>query len=116
MNQVSDFQVHSSAEPDTQGRLLHLPRDAARWEWMSFFVHRLAADATLSVKLQDEEAAFVLLSGHCHVDWGGRSMVIGERMSVFQGLPYAVYLPPNHSLEIEADTMCEIAECRVPST
>ncbi len=116
MNQVNDFLVHSAEKPDKQGRLLNLPRAKAKWEWMSFFVHRLPAEATLRVNLQDEEAAFVLLSGRCQADWGGRALAIGKRTSVFDGLPHVIYLPPQHSVEITAETVCEIAECRAPST
>ena len=34
--------VHSrSLTPEQAGELLHLPRQKAMWEWMSFFVRRL---------------------------------------------------------------------------
>ncbi|MDQ1408965.1 MAG: 5-deoxy-glucuronate isomerase [Acidobacteriaceae bacterium] len=34
---------------------------------------------------------------------------------VFDGFPYAIYLPAGHEITFTAETMCEIAECRVPS-
>jgi 5-deoxy-glucuronate isomerase len=41
---------------------------------------------------------------------------IGGRKTVFDGLPYALYLPSGNSVTLNAETVCEIAECRVPST
>jgi 5-deoxy-D-glucuronate isomerase len=40
---------------------------------------------------------------------------IGERKDVFGGLPYCLYLPSGNAVAIKAETVCEIAECRVPS-
>jgi 5-deoxy-glucuronate isomerase len=64
----------------------------------------------------DEEAAFVLLGGTCSVDWGNGPTRIGKRKNVFDGFPYALYLPCGNAAEFTAETVCEIAECRVPST
>ena len=63
----------------------------------------------------DEEAAQVLLSGKCAVDWGSGSHSIGARKSVFDGLPYALYLAPGDRARYTAQTICEIANCRVPA-
>src|SRR5947209_2625753 len=111
------------------GRLIDLPRERAGWEWMSFFVHRLAAGAKLEVGSATEETALVLLGGRCRAAWGkssttkdtkehegGQARDMGERENVFDGLPYALYLPAGGFAAFEAITACEIAECRVPST
>jgi 5-deoxy-glucuronate isomerase len=82
---------------------------------MSFLVHRLAADATWETRSADQETALVLLSGRCWVDWGGGQRRIGERAHVFDGLPYALYLPPDSVLRVDAETDCELALCSVPS-
>jgi 5-deoxy-glucuronate isomerase len=112
----SSFLVHSRDLPSEQsGELLHLTREQARWEWMSFFVRRLRPGSISRTSTQNEEAAFVLLSGTCIADWGSGVNRIGKRKSVFGGLPYAVYLPAGHEVSFTADTACEIAECRVPS-
>ena len=58
-----------------------------------------------------EEVCLVVLSrGICTVstdddEWRG----IGERDSVFEGRPYAVYLPPGTDYRIEAVTYLELA-------
>ena len=112
----SDFIVHSRPlPPDRAGELLHMPRSEAKWEWMSFFVHRLPAGSVYRCHTEGEEAAFVLLGGRCRVDWGQGAQSIGKRKDVFDGLPYALYLPTGHEVVFTAETPCEIAECRAPS-
>jgi 5-deoxy-glucuronate isomerase len=112
----SDFLVHSRNFPPEQvGELLHLPRQQARWEWMSFFVRRLQPADVWSARTEHEEAAFVLLGGSCRADWGRGAQRIGKRKDVFDGFPYALYLPAGNAVTFTAETVCEIAECRVPS-
>jgi 5-deoxy-glucuronate isomerase len=108
--------VHSESLPSGQaGELLHLPRQKANWEWMSFFVRRLAPGDVYRATTDGEEAAFVLLCGNCQADWGQGARQIGKRKNVFDGFPYALYLPTGNSVSFTAETVCEIAECRVPS-
>ena len=99
------------------GELLNFSRETAQWEWMSMAVRRLApGDGYDATTQHGEEAAFVLLGGKCSADWGGGAKSIGARKNVFDGLPYCVYLPAGYRVRFKADTPCEIAECRVPST
>jgi 5-deoxy-glucuronate isomerase len=101
--------------PQGSGKLLELPRQKARWEWMSFFVHRLQPGEGLGTRTGGEEAVFVLLGGLCLADWGAGKQVIGQRKNVFDGLPYALYLPAHSEVRFTGETACEIAECRAPS-
>ena len=82
---------------------------------MSLFVRRLQAGDVFRARTDHEEAAFVLLGGICQVDWGRGPTGIGKRKSVFDGLPYALYLPAGNEAVFTAETICEIAECRAPS-
>ena len=82
---------------------------------MSFIVHHLVPAGTLSLQTQGEEMVLVFLSGQCAGDWGEGKLPIGGRKTVFDGLPYALYLPSGSSVTLKAETVCEIAECRVPS-
>jgi len=102
--------------PQQAGELLHLPRERANWEWMSFFVRRLQPGDVLQARTEGEEAAFVLLGGTCIADWGQGPRQLGKRKNVFDGLPYTLYLPDQNQVLFKAETACEIAECRVPST
>lgn len=101
---------------DQSGVLLELSREEAGWEWMSFFVRRLAPKAEWTCGAIAEESAIVLLGGTCTVDLGSGPAPIGGRRDVFDGLPYAVYLPAGTKARFVATTTCEFAECRVPSS
>jgi 5-deoxy-glucuronate isomerase len=83
---------------------------------MSFVVRRLLPGDSLSLDTQGEEMGLVFLGGRCIADWGEGNISIGGRKDVFDGLPYALYLPSGSSVALKAETLCEIAECRVPST
>ena len=96
--------------------MLELPREKASWQWMSFFVRRLAANEACEVHSETEEIGLVLLGGICVADWGTGEIQIGERANVFEGLPYALYLPAGAGARLRAVSACEIAECRVPSS
>jgi 5-deoxy-glucuronate isomerase len=110
-----EVQFHSEATKRF-GTLLNLPRERAKWEWMSFYVHRLAPKESLQLYSTTEETALVLLGGTCAADWGNGETKIGERRNVFDGLPFALYLPAGHRATLRALSECEMAECRVPST
>lgn len=109
--------VHSRSIPHSEsGELLQFSRQEVGWEWMSFTVRRLNPAETLSLQTQGEEMVLVFLSGHCVGDWGEGKVPIGGRKTVFDGLPYALYLPSGNRVTLKAESVCEIAECRVPST
>lgn len=109
--------VHPHPLPSQRsGDLLSLPREQAGWEWMSFFVRRLTSGEIWESQTVWEEAVLVLLGGRCEADWGEGGKLIGERANVFDGFPYALYLPAGSQLRLEAKTVCEVADCRVPST
>src|SRR5207245_2456821 len=85
----SDEVVFHSDLNRESGVILDLPRERAKWQWMSFFVHRLAPGETVQLQSDSEEIAMVLLGGKCTADWGEGQQEIGERANVFDGLPYA---------------------------
>lgn len=83
---------------------------------MSLVVRRLVPGDTLPLQTQDEEMALVLLGGECAADWGEGEVLIGGRKNVFDGPPYALYLPSSNRVVLKAKSVCEFAECKVPST
>jgi 5-deoxy-glucuronate isomerase len=110
------FVVHSKPLADGQsGDLLRFSREGVQWEWMSMAVRRLIPGAKYEAAVQEEEAAFVILGGCCTADWGRGEQIIGKRKNVFDGLPYCLYLPSGHTVKFTGESICEIAECRVPS-
>jgi 5-deoxy-glucuronate isomerase len=82
---------------------------------MRFFVRRLQQGEFYRTRSEKEEAAFVILGGTCVADWGEGPQRIGKRKDVFDGFPYALYLPSGNEVAFTAESTCEIAECRVPS-
>lgn len=100
---------------DQAGQMVGFTRQQAGWEWMSFAAIRLLPGQRLELASADEEMALVLLGGRCIANWGAGEQAIGARANVFDGLPYSLYLPAGHRVTLKAETICEIAECRVPS-
>jgi 5-deoxy-glucuronate isomerase len=112
----SSFLFHSNELPSGQsGEILHFSRQQAGWEWMSFSVRRLQTGEEFKTRTEHEEAALVLLGGTCTISWERNTKRIGKRRNVFDGFPYTLYLPPGNEVTFTAETVCEIAECRVPS-
>jgi 5-deoxy-glucuronate isomerase len=100
---------------DQAGEMVGFTRQEAGWEWMSFVVRRLLPGQALELRTEGEEMALVLLGGSCLANWGAGEQSIGARANVFDGFPYALYLPSDHRVTLKAESVCEIAECRVPS-
>jgi 5-deoxy-glucuronate isomerase len=100
---------------DQAGKLVSFTRQEAGWEWMGFVVTRLLPGQILELRTADEEMVLVWLGGNCIANWGAGPQSVGGRENVFDGLPYALYLPVDHRVTLKAETVCEIAECRVPS-
>src|ERR1700751_4755136 len=108
--------VHSRILAGAQsGELLRFSREEVQWEWMSMSARRLKQGEVYSTSTKEEEAAFVILGGKCTAGWGTGEQSIGERKDVFDGLPYCLYLPSGNAVTFKAESVCEIAECRVPS-
>lgn len=114
--EANEALVHSrSLSPREPGELLSVPRTSAGWEWMSFFVRRLAAGEVAEIGSAREETALIVLGGRCRADWGEGLKAVGARANVFEGLPYALYLPARSQAKLIAETECELAVCSVPS-
>lgn len=116
MNESDSIFRPRQLAPNEDGELLRLTRRKARWESMSFFVRRLLPGDTYHTRTKNEEAVFILLGGLCRTEWGLGVYRFGKRGNVFEGLPSAVSLPAGNQIVFTADTTCEIAECRVPSS
>ena len=114
--EITDNLIHSRDLPEGQsGELIQFSRQAVDWDWMSFSVRRLASDASWECHHGSEETACVVLSGTCALEWNKQRREIGKRRTVFDGLPYALYLGPGDRARFTAISTCEIAECHVPS-
>jgi 5-deoxy-glucuronate isomerase len=82
---------------------------SASWSYLSFRVERLRDGEHVSRRTGDEEIALVPLGGKCTVDASGERWELGERASVFDGMPWALYLPRDTEYELSAVGDVEIA-------
>jgi len=90
----------------------HLTPERAGWRYTGFHTVRLHADRALPLALDRDEGAVVVLSGTVDVrgdrgEWPG----LGGRASVFEGPPWALYLPAGTRVDIVARSAAEIAVC-----
>lgn len=103
----------NSNDPDV---IVEVTPKLAGWDYIRFQLRRLSLQQTWSFTTGDYELAIVPLSGRLSVTSSrGQWSHIGERMSVFEGLPYALYLPRHTSLTVQAETACEYAVALAPS-
>ncbi len=110
----SKLLVHPKAAADGVGH--RITPESAGWRYVGFETRTLKAGAKSPLDTGDTEVCVVLLSGKARVTADGfDSGTIGERASVFDGLPWSVYLPPRSKAMIEAATDCEMALCSAPA-
>jgi 5-deoxy-glucuronate isomerase len=86
--------------------------DNLGFEYLSFASRKLARGQAYDGDLLGVELAIVVLGGMCSVrssagEWNG----IGGRTTVFDGLPYTLYLPLGTTFSVSADTDCDLAFC-----
>jgi 5-deoxy-glucuronate isomerase len=80
---------------------------SAGWRYLSFRVETSALEDTTG----DEEVALVPLGGRCVVEAAGESWELGGRESVFEGMPWALYLPRDTQYRVEPLARLELAIC-----
>ena len=79
--------------------------ESASWRHLSFRVERAPFDG----RADGEEVALVVLGGSCSVESGGESWELGGRAGVFDGMPWALYLPLGATFRVKGDA--EVAVC-----
>lgn len=102
-----------STEP---GLIVRVTPALAGWEFITFEARRLAPGETHTSATGESELALVVLSGTVDVESAaGRWRDIGRRASVFEGLPYAIYLPRRTAFIVRAHTDAEVALAWAPT-
>jgi 5-deoxy-glucuronate isomerase len=82
------------------------------FEYLSFETRKLKAGEKYSGETANRELAIVVLGGVCSVTSSrGEWLRFGQRATVFDGLPYTLYLPIRSSYVLSADTACDLAFC-----
>ncbi|MGH2494676.1 MAG: 5-deoxy-glucuronate isomerase [Ktedonobacteraceae bacterium] len=103
----------NSADPDV---VVEVTPELAGWDYISFQLRRLPAHRSWAFATGERETAIVVLSGRLSVESDrGKWSHIGERESVFTGLPSALYLPRHTTLTVNAETDCEFAIAQAPT-
>ena len=82
---------------------------SASWRYLSFRVERLSDGERISRRTGGEELALVPLGGRCAVESNGERWELGERASVFDGMPWALYLPRDTEYTLSALGDVEVA-------
>ena len=89
---------------------------SAGWRYLSFHVERLADGVEATRRNEGEEVAIVPLGGRCAVESAGRTWELGGRTSVFDGMPWALYLPFDADYTLRALGDAEVAVCGAVAT
>jgi 5-deoxy-glucuronate isomerase len=85
------------------------PADAG-WRYLTFGVERIASGER---ETGDEEVVLVLLRGECVVSGAEFAFELGPRASVFEQLPWTVYLPRDTAYRVEGDAELAVAAAPV---
>ena len=111
---MSKLLVKPSGE---KGRVTSVtPRDAG-WTYVGFELHRLGAGETASGHSPDRETCLVWVTGKGKASADGQDFgEVGERMSPFEGVPAALYVPAGASWQVTASGPLELAVWTAPGT
>ena len=82
--------------------------ESAGWSYVGFALHRLGAGATLAAETGAREVCLTLVSGKARLEIDGKDFgEIGQRMSPFDGPPWAAYVPAGSHYRLTATTPLE---------
>lgn len=109
--------IRGNSEGKDPDLILSITPESAGWEYISFQARRLDAGEEWSFDTEENEFAFVNLSGRYSINssrgsWAG----IGGRPHVFAGGGHALYLPRRTSLTVTAEEAGEFAVTWVPTS
>jgi 5-deoxy-glucuronate isomerase len=104
--------------PQSQGSVpIDLGPEEMGFQYLNFHVRKLAAGQSHAASTGAQELAIVALGGVFSVaSPRGNWSRIGGRKTVFDGMPWALYLPLETSFTITADTDCDLALCYCRAT
>jgi len=97
---MSSLLLHPSA---SEGEYMSITPQSAGWEHLSFGARRLARNTSWKGYTGDSEYGLVILGGVCAIESSrGEWPRLGRRPNVFQGMPYALYLPRQTEFAVTA--------------
>lgn len=99
----------------TTGLVHDVTPASAGWTYVGFALHKLDAGQVTGGESGAQEVCLVLVSGKARISINGEDFgEIGERMSPFEGAPWAVYVPAGGEWVADATTALELAVCAAP--
>jgi 5-deoxy-glucuronate isomerase len=103
-------------KPNSSSQIMHEVTPAnTGWDHLSFKVVRLKAGESYSGNSGACEEMIVFISGHARASAGDQTFDIHGRASVFEGLPYELYLPPRTAYTITAGSSLEFSVGGAPA-
>ena len=97
------------------GRVTHVTPASAGWTYVGFDLHKLKAGESVSADTGEREVCLVWIAGKGKAEAAGQDFgSVGERMTPFEGQPYALYVPAGASWSVTAETDLELAVCSAP--
>ncbi|OYR30969.1 5-deoxy-glucuronate isomerase [Brucella pseudogrignonensis] len=90
--------------------------ETAGWKYIGFRIERLKGGGAAQGRDDTNELCLVVVQGQGELFINEVSRGnFGDRMSPFDGLPHAIYLPKGTKWRVEATTELELAICSAPS-
>lgn len=112
MNASSDLLIRPNALGGSSSGGMLVTHDQSGFDYLTFRSLRLKKDESFADKTGTNELGIVVLGGRCSVESSAGSWLdFGERAHVFNGLPYALYLPIDTEFTVRAITECDLAFC-----
>ncbi|HYM53597.1 MAG TPA: 5-deoxy-glucuronate isomerase, partial [Candidatus Dormibacteraeota bacterium] len=111
-NSLSPDELH--LRPTAEGQL-GVDSERAGWRYLSFRVLRVKRGDSVSLGSEADEIAAVTLSGGVSIDVGRQRYELPGRTSVWEGKPWALYVPPGSPATVHAvDPAAMIAVASAP--
>ena len=97
------------------GRVTHVSPETAGWTYVGFDLHKLRPGESVSAETGTREVCLVFVAGKGRAEADGKSFgLLGERMTPFDGIPAALYVPANSNWQVTAETDLDLAVCSAP--
>jgi len=116
MTDPRDLLLHSTTRTGDTASLISVTPQSASWVYCSLNVVSLLSGTDWSGMSGTEELGLVVLSGACEISSGDKSWSLKGRTGIFDGQPWALYLPILSEYEIRAVSDLEIAICGAQAT
>ena len=108
----SELLIRPTAGDGSSAQSMLVTRENSGFDYLTFRGQRMRKDETFTDETGNNELGLVVLGGCCSVESSeGSWSNFGGRAHVFNGLPYALYLPIQTTFTVRAITDCDFALC-----